>query len=257
MLPQLPRNTLLTADAGFVGYEFWKSLLDADLHFLIRVGSNVKLIRKLGYGRQNEHTVYLWPSREMKRHQPPLVLRLIVLHDGRKPVYLVTNVPQSKLSDRQAAKVYQARWGVELFFRTFKQTFGRCKLRSRTPEYVELEFEWALLALWGMLLLGQMQIHADGQTTGRQSPAKTIHAFQKAIVDFRIRPGSDQYGLWLGLRTAVLDDYQRTGPKASRDYPRKKQRERTGPPKITLATKEQQLAIEELKRIEEESRLAA
>ena len=43
------------------------------------------------------------------------------------------------MSDRQIAQIYKARWGVELFFRTFKQTFGRRKLRSHRAEHAQLE----------------------------------------------------------------------------------------------------------------------
>ena len=39
-------------------------------------------------------------------------------------MYLVTDLTKTQLSDRQAAEIYAARWGIELFFRTFKQTFG-------------------------------------------------------------------------------------------------------------------------------------
>lgn len=257
MLPELPKNTLITADAGFVGYEFWKSILDADLQFVIRAGGNVKLIRNLGYARQYDQTVYLWPDHAQRKGQEPLALRLIALHDGRQPVYLVTNLPASKLSDRQAARIYQARWGIELFFRTFKQTFQRRKLRSRKPEYAELELDWSLLALWGMLLAGQHELHESGQGSRRQSPAQTIRAFQAALVDYRIRPATDEYSLWLGLRTAVLDEYDRTSDKTSRNYPRKKRRERTGPPKIIQATKQQQLAAQQVKAKNKQIRLAA
>ena len=139
MLPELPKNSLITADAGFVGYDFWKAILDKGHHFVARVGANVHLIKKLGFARQHAHTVYLWPNAAAKKKQEPLVLRLIVINDGKHPMYLVTNLMKSQLSDRQAGKIYDARWGIELFFRTFKQTFGRSKLRSRSPENAELE----------------------------------------------------------------------------------------------------------------------
>jgi len=75
-------------------------------------------------------------KRKAKKKQPPLELRLIELHDGRQPVYLVTNLPKSRLSDRHACEIYAARWGIELFFRTFKQTFGCRKLRSQAAANV-------------------------------------------------------------------------------------------------------------------------
>jgi hypothetical protein len=118
MLPKLPENALITADAGFVGYDFWSTILDAGHNFVIRVGGHVKLIRDLGYARQHQQTVYLWPDKAARKNQPPLVLRLIELHDGKQPLYPVTNLPRSELSDKQAVAIYKARWGIELFFRT-------------------------------------------------------------------------------------------------------------------------------------------
>jgi len=67
MLGEMPENSLITADAGFVGYEFWKAVLDAGHDFVIRVGANVKPIKKLGYARQYDHTVYLWPDQAAKQ----------------------------------------------------------------------------------------------------------------------------------------------------------------------------------------------
>jgi IS4 transposase len=163
MLAELPENSLITADAGFVGYDFWSTILDAGQQFVIRVGANVRLLRELGYARQHDHTVYLWPDAAAKKKQPPLVLRLIVIHDGKHPVYLVTNLTKSQLSDGQAGMIYGARWGIELFFRTFKQTFGRRKLRSRSAENADLELDWSLLGLWCICLLGQRELAAGGE----------------------------------------------------------------------------------------------
>ncbi len=92
MLPTIPAGSLLTADAGFVGYEFWKAILDAGHQFLVRMGSNVTLLKKLGYARERDGRVYLWPNRAAKKHLPPLVLRLIVVDGGKHPVYLVTSI---------------------------------------------------------------------------------------------------------------------------------------------------------------------
>jgi IS4 transposase len=35
-----------------------------------------------------------------------------------------------KLSEEAAVDIYRRRWGIEVFFRTLKQTFDRRKLRS-------------------------------------------------------------------------------------------------------------------------------
>jgi hypothetical protein len=50
-------------------------------------------------------------------------------------MWLVSNVlEEQSLSHQEARDLYCLRWGVELQFRTLKQTFGRGKLRSRTPD---------------------------------------------------------------------------------------------------------------------------
>lgn len=53
MVPELPPHALLVADAGFMGYEVWQTLLAAGPHFVIRVGANVRLLRQLGWVREH------------------------------------------------------------------------------------------------------------------------------------------------------------------------------------------------------------
>jgi hypothetical protein len=257
MLAELPENSLITADAGFVGYDFWRMILNAGHHFVIRVGANVRLIRQLGYARQHDHTVYLWPDAAAKKKQPPLVLRLIVINNGKHPMYLVTNLTKSQLSDRQAGMIYAARWGIELFFRTFKQTFGCRKLRSRSADNASLELDWSLLGLWCVCLLGQRELAESGEDPTWLSAAATIKAFQSTLREYRVRPEIREESLWEKLRIAVLDDYQRNGSKTSRNYPQKKKRQRIGAPKITRASKYQINAAQELKQQQLEERLSA
>jgi hypothetical protein len=259
MVPELPAHALIAADAGFVGYDFWQTLLTADHHFVIRVGANVRLVRQLGWTREHAQVVYLWPEQAAQKCQPPLVLRLVVVHDGKQPVYLVTDLPMSCLSDRQVATIYGTRWGVEVFFRTFKQTFGCRKLRSRSAPKAQLELEWSLLGLWGVCLLGSRELSASGHDPVRLSPAAAIHAVQRTLREYRVRPETSADTLWAQLRRARLDDYQRRSSKTSRAYPRKKYRTLIGIPQITRATPHQIALAHALQDQEEfeEFRLAA
>jgi len=239
MVPELPAHALLVADAGFVGYDFWQALLTAGHHFVIRVGANVHLVRQLGWTREHAQVIYLWPDHAARKRQPPLVVRLVVVHDGKQPMYLVTDLAQSRLSDRQVATIYAARWGIEVFFRTFKQTFGCRKLRSRAAQNAQLELDWALIGLWGVCLLGSRELGASGHDPARLSPAAVIHAFQRTLREYRGRPETPAETLWAQLRLARLDNYQRRSSKTSRAYPRKKQRTPIGIPRITRATPHQ------------------
>jgi len=222
MVPELPAHALLVADAGFVGYALWQTLLTAGHHIVIRVGANVRLLRQLGWAREHAPVVYLWPDEAARQQQPPLGLRLVVVHDGKHPLYLVTDLPKTHLRDRQVATLYGARWGVEVFFRTFKQTFGCRQLRSRSARNAQLELDWSLVGLWSVCLLGARELQGSGQAPLRLSPAAALHAFHHTLRDSRVRPESPTATLWTQLRRARLDDYHRHSAKTSRAYPRKK-----------------------------------
>ncbi len=258
MLAGLPENTLIAADAGFVGYEFWRSVMEAGHHFVIRAGANVRLLKKLGYAREYDQTIYLWPDAAAKKEWPPLVLRAVWVHDGKQPMCLVTNMmSKARLSDRQIVEIYKARWGVEVFFRTFKQTFGRRKLRSHAAENARLEIDWSLVGLWSVCLLAQRELVQTGHDPCQLSPVAAIKAIQQVMYHYRNRPEHPAETLWAMLRCALRDDYQRTSLKTARNYPRKKKRERIGVPKVTVASRSQIAAAHELKTERLDFRLTA
>lgn len=246
MVPELPAGTLLTADAGFVGYELWSILMAAGHHLLIRVGSNVRLLKNLGYAKEHRGVVYLWPDQKAQAQLPPLVLRLIEIHNGRHPMYLVTSVTSpSELSESDAVKIYRRRWGIELFYRHYKQTFERTKLRSHNPDNVMVEFEWSLLGIWAMGLHAHCHLLKRGVRPERVSFAGVLRAYRRPMRESKSVP--DRHARLTDLlNVAVLDNYPRIH-KHSRDYPRKKQETPTGPPKIRTATTQQKAQARQLK----------
>lgn len=239
-----PENTLFCGDAGFVGYDLWKTIQDAGHHFVIRVGANVRLLKNLGHAREHQGLVYLWPAEAARKKQPPLVLRLIVLRGPRGPVYLVTNVLSTKaLSDRQAAKIYRLRWGVELQFRSYKQTFGRSKLRSRTPERALVELDWSLLGLWMIQLFAVKEQMAMGSPPERSSVALAVSVIQEVMYTWPDEVCNPRM-LRLRLSAAVKDDYHRTTSKRARYRPHYKDVPSTGKPKLKQATAQQRKAYQ-------------
>lgn len=246
MLPSLPSGSLLTADAGFVGYELWKAVLDAGHQLLIRVGSNVKLLKKLGYVRERQGLVYLWPDRAAKKRLPPLVLRLVIVTNGQHPVYLVTSLLDGReLSDAQAAGVYRRRWGIEVYYRHCKQTFERRKLRSQNPDNAMVELQWALLGMWAMGLHSHARLVRQGIEPGRISFAGLWRAYRRPMREYRSRPDPGERLIEI-LDRAIIDPYKRIN-KTSRDYPRKKEEKAAGRPVLRRATPSQILMAAEIK----------
>jgi hypothetical protein len=173
----------------------------------------------------------------------------------RNAGYLVTSVlDEQMLPGRQVIALYRLRWGVELFYRHFKQTFGRRKLRSHRGENAEVEATWSLVGLWALGLHGQVELAADAVPASGIGVAGLLRAYRAAMREYRGRPEPGE-SLWERLGAAAIDGYRRSS-KASRDYPRKKREQAIGAPEIRAATA---LEIERARQIknDEQKRLTA
>lgn len=246
MLKLLPARAMLTADAGFPGYELFRAIVaGAQCEFLIRAGGNVKLLTKLGWDvRERDGLVYLWPAGKQRAGEPPLVLRLITLLDGRnRRACLLTSVMEDgRLSDQDAGAIYARRWCVELLFRSLKQTMARRKMLSDGPAHAAVELDWSVVGLW---LLGLAAAEAAG-TTDRLSVATALRAVRSAAAG---RGG----GLRHALARAVLDSYSRTKPKKARHWAKRAKRKPPRPPEARTATAAEVALAQQLK----EQRMAA
>jgi hypothetical protein len=243
------KSTLFVGDAGFVGYEFWKLIIEQGHHFLVRVGGNVRLLENLGFHTQEKKgIVYCWPDAAMRKKLPPLVLRLVKCRLGRKKkVCLLTNVlDEQELTPQEVLSLYQQRWGIELEFRGLKQTFERRTLRSRKSERALVEMEWSILAMTVIELFAlKQQLPQNNANPGQLSFAKSLRAVRQSLQHLRHRPEhvSDFKTL---LRGAFLDAYERTGSKSARYKPNKKDKPSCGLPKVTRATARHRKQLKQL-----------
>jgi hypothetical protein len=237
LMETLPEDSLLVTDAGFASYELCDALQESGRHFLLRIGSNIHLLTDLGcvYEVQGQ-TVYLWPQKAQHHDQPPLQLRLIVLGSGEKRVYLITDLLEPKaLSDKQAGMLYAMRWGIEVFYRSYKRTMDHHKMLSRTPATCLEEFRWTMVGLWLMGLMSVEKITAAGNDPLAWSVAKSRNCLRRALRGALCgeRP---RVALCKQLASAVKDNYARKAAKRARNWPHKKNEGPPGPPKIRLAT---------------------
>lgn len=249
MLADLPPRALVVADAGFTGYEFYRRILAAKQNFLVRVGANVRLLRKLGYIElEGPDTVYLWP--EKREHEAPIVLRIIERRDGDKKMCLVTNVLDRKaLSDKSAGVLYEMRWGVEVFYRSFKQTLQKRRMLSHSPEAAKCELTWAMYGCWLLQCLSVEKMIARGRDPLRWSAARARNRVRKSMRR-ALQGRSQDRRLADDLGEMMKDSYERQGSKKARNWPHKKTEKPPGNPKIQSATAEQRRAAQRLKRKE-------
>lgn len=246
MLADLPPRSLVVADAGFTGYELFRRLLAAEQNFLLRVGANVHLLRKLGYiERESRDIVYLWPEKNW--HEAPVVLRLIERCDGNKKMFLVTNVlNKDLLSDESAAVFYEMRWGVEIFYRSLKQTLSKRKMLSRSPAAAKCELTWALFGMWLLGLMSVAGILARGGEPLSWSAALARNRVRRSMRSALTSRRLDR-ALAHDLARTTKDTYYRLGSKKARDWPHKKKEKPPGNPIIQMANAEQRRAMQRLK----------
>jgi hypothetical protein len=243
-----PEKTLFCGDAGFVGYKLWRGIMESSHSFLIRVGANVHLLKNLGQVRTNGNCVWVWPRDVMKRDMPPIQLRLITVQIGSKTMYLVTNVlSERNLSVKMIKQLYTLRWGIELHFRSTKQTFERGTLRSRNSDNSLAELDWSLIALTMIQLMAireQTKIDVPPEHT---SVAQALKAVRFAIYTRHVPLPKEQL-LNRQLRLAVIDDYERLHSKRGRYHPNKKRKPSATKPILTQASKTQKSAYQQYKR---------
>jgi hypothetical protein len=232
-LDPLPKEALLLMDAGFTGYECLQTILKAGHQVLVRAGANVTLLEKLGWVvQEREGLVYLWPTRAQETGAKPLVLRRIVVIDGRnRRMCLLTSIlEETQLSVAEAVELYKRRWGIEVLYRGLKQTLGRRKMLSDTPENAGVELDWTLAGYW-MLGLLLWECRGTKQAVSR-GVAEALRLVRSAMAARGDRRGNFQ-GCWKNMQ---VDAYHRAGPKASPDWPHKKNDPPCGIPKMRMAT---------------------
>ena len=247
MLQDLPKRAMLLADAGFVGYELMRTVIDSGRQFIIRAGGNAHLLKGGGhlgkalggYVEVYKDIVWLWPAKQQKKRQPPLVLRLISITDGRnRRIHLLSSVlDPARLSDAEAIDLYKKRWGVELVYRSLKQTMGRRRMLCRSPNSAAAELDWTIVGLWVLGLLSIDAIVIAGKTPHRWSVAASLRVVRQAAErtdPLRRRIGQSLcFGQSLSRRLAdaVKDEYVREASrKKSRHWPHRKRDQPPGDP---------------------------
>lgn len=241
MLEGLPPRSLITADAGFSGFEFYRRLNAAGVKFLLRVGGNVTLksVWKLTNLEVCGDEVWVWPNQNVS--QPPVRLRLVRLVQNNSLVYLVTNILNADdLNAAAAGEIYRQRWGVEVTYRSIKQTLDRSTWLSRTAVTVLAEHRATILGFWLLQIKSLQELQTAREHPHRWSPAASRRVTRRAIRHFQESPAIGEPGWSAQLRQAVKDEYVRQRPKKARHWPHKKREPPIRPPRIERLTKARQ-----------------
>jgi len=251
-----PENTLLCGDAGFVGYPLWSAILGRGQHFLVRVGANVDLLTPMKCVRQMGGLVLSWPQAARTSDRPPLKLRLVKVKVGKKWMWILTSVlDPRRLNDKQIAKLYAMRWGIEVEFRGLKQTLDRAKLRCRNDRRLLAEMNWSIM---GMAVVELFALKEQLQPKGAKSktalaagdPRKRSLAAAMRALRFCLNHLSSaspaHRNLRLRLRHAVTDDYVRRAAKRGRYRRINPDKKPLGDPRVRRLTPQETIQLNAL-----------
>jgi Transposase DDE domain len=236
LLATLPRQTLLVADAGYVGYQLLQELRDAGHSFLIRLTSRAPLyVPDKSTLKRREGLVYYWPQAMQQKAWPPIPVRLLHIRGKKADVWLITDVlEERRLPKQTASQFYRWRWRNECFFRAYKRTLGKVKLLSRTVSLVHRELESSLLAVQLLLAQGAMALHQAGEKRLLPSPRQILLAIRteiRNVVGMYLGPRQRQT-YWQRLQRARGDLRRRRANKVRRPWPAREPHRPPGRPKI-------------------------
>lgn len=241
LLPTLPDNALVVADAGYQGYDVTAALMQAGVCFLIRVSSQTTLysLEEMPIAAWKDGWVCWWTTDAQKRQLLPLRLRLLRIRDAerRHDVWLLTNVPDERLSLATAGRFYKMRWENEGFFRTYKRTLNKVKLSARTVRLVHREAEGSLLAVQVMLAQGAWALVVLGQQPGAvSSPRGVLREIRREIA---ARLGVAQQRRFLQrLTQAQRERRPRKSSKVKQVWPGRADHKPPKPPKLRKTSDE-------------------
>ncbi len=155
----LQKGRLYVLDRGYLGYEFFQEIIDANASFICRVKENTvyRVIERRPISKQAaeagviEDVIVdgLGSDPHNNRLKQPVRIVKVLTQDVRKngePVVLVLVTDRLDLDADLVALGYRYRWSVELYFRWFKCILGCRHLLLNSPDGVAIQIYTALIA---------------------------------------------------------------------------------------------------------------
>jgi hypothetical protein len=186
-------------DRGYVDFERLWRIHQAGAFFVTRAKSNLQFYRchslpPQGAGIIADQVIRLTVARSKKNY--PTQLRRIVYRDpetGKLLEFLTNNFDLPALT---IARLYKARWNIELFFKWLKMNVRIKAFFGREPNAVKIQI-WCALAIYALLLIIKRRLDLKA----------SIHSIL-AVLSVSLFEQADIRELFaeLGLASTITDD---------------------------------------------------
>jgi hypothetical protein len=242
LLPTLPKQSLIVADAFYQGYDLYRDILKVGASFLVRLSSrsNLYTLEQIPVKSLRESLVYYWPRQAQEDGKPPLLVRLLRVRGAKADVWLLTNVlDRQQISHKMAAQLYRWRWKNEGLFRQYKCMLEKTKLHSRTVSLVHREAEGAMLALQLLLAMAAQAVERGQGLTIMGSPRRMLLRIRGDIAAKLRSLGPCQFAGYQRMLEIVRckERPDRISARVRQVWPRRKDHKPPKPPKIRVMDK--------------------
>lgn len=156
MVAELPAGSLVLADLGYFGFEWFDFLTEAHSYWVSRVKKKTSYkVRHVFYESGSTLDALIWLG-AYRADRAAHTMRLVRFTHGGKQFEYITNVLDPKrLPLREIARLYARRWDIELAIKLVKRDLGLHLFWSAKPEVVRAQV-WAAFAI-AQILMGLRQ----------------------------------------------------------------------------------------------------
>jgi hypothetical protein len=173
----LSEGVTYIADRGYVCFQLFHDILEANAHLIVRMRANLVYQRQTDLPVQVPSTIRLvfrditdqmiLCSNDAHAH----CYRLVTFWAGSSQFLLLTD--RDDLTTFQVMVLYAYRWQVELLFRFLKRTMHGIHLINQSQEGVTIQFYMLLIVSLLQLRLKQQAMTAHDEPDVPQAPAST------------------------------------------------------------------------------------
>ncbi len=159
MKMELPSQSILVFDRGYLDYKWWKKLNRQDIFFVTRIKTNAIVVvsKKLPVTHPkvlaDEHVWVGDPTDPLYDKE----LRQVVFKDEHKLYVFLTN--NFTLKPEEIALIYKERWQIELFFKWIKQNL-KIKTFLGTTKQAVMNQVWVAMIYYLLLSYIKFQTHS-------------------------------------------------------------------------------------------------
>lgn len=143
-------------DKAYVNFAHLHALSQRGVHWVTRAKDNMayivrKRLQRRPQGRILRDDLILLKTPKSREQHPELIRRveMIVTVDGKEVVMVfITN--NTEWAASSVGELYQARWGIEVFFKQIKQTLQLCDFLGHSKHAIRWQL-WAALLLYVLM----------------------------------------------------------------------------------------------------------